>query len=82
MSATTPEPDKARFDIGFDAQDPELMLIQVPIAAYAANKEDGMALFIGKMREAESIGSKIIREKRLKAAKGGLVKPGAPLTVQ
>ena len=69
-----PEPDPKKFNIGFDSQDPEAMFIVVPVGEMARDKENGMALFIGKMREAEAVGSKCIKEKRMREAQGGIIK--------
>lgn len=56
-------PDKDTFSIGVDAQDPEMMMISIPVGKYASMGEDGLDMFYGKMRRAEAVGAKIIREK-------------------
>lgn len=73
-----PEPSKTEFDIGFDAQDPEVMLISVPVGEFSRDMKNGMAMFYGKMREAEAVGGKIIKEKRMKAKTNGILRmPGS-----
>lgn len=81
MSDLNPEPDKTKFEIGFDAKDPEIMMIQVPIGVWARDMENGVALLHGKLREAEAIGARVLREKRVKQANAGLIKAAPTLGV-
>jgi hypothetical protein len=69
------QPSPEEFAIGFDQTDPNMMMVQIPINRYAEEGDDGMDMFYGKMKRVEAIGAKIIREKRIKKAKGGILSP-------
>lgn len=76
-----PQPTMTEFDIGFLAgSDEEVMLIHVPVGEYSRDAKNGIAMFYGKMREAEAIGCKVIKERRIKAqmANGIIRHPALP----
>lgn len=64
-----------KFEIGFDARPPRVMVVSIPIAKYAEDIEDGMAMLHGKMREAEAKASKILMDLRILKKQSGIVQP-------
>ena len=73
---------KDKCEIGFDGNPPEIMIITLPIKVWAKDTEDGMAMFYGKLREAQAVGAKTINIMRQKKAISGVVGAnGKPMMV-
>jgi len=62
--------------IGFNEEGPLVMVITLPLDAYMRDKANGMALFYGKLKEAEAIGARRLLEARAKHFAGGIVRTG------
>jgi len=76
------EEAELKFQIGFDKENPDVMVIQIPIKKYAEDREDGMAMFYGKMREAEAMGGRVMTQIRQKKAMSSVIGPnGKPMLV-
>jgi len=70
-----------KFEIRLDGSPAKTAFVCVPIALYADDQENGMALLHGKMREAQAHLAKLIIEirKRRVAIQPGVILPnGAP----
>lgn len=71
----SPARDKVTF--AYDNDGPEVMIIAIPIEHYAKDRENGMALLYGKIREAQAIASRRLTELRVKTmSTTGILKPG------
>ncbi len=73
------EMDHSKFEIGHigNPTDPDAILVQFPIRAYAEQGADGMDMFYGKCRRLEAIGVALIKnhvQKKRDAIAG--VRPG------
>lgn len=64
-----------KFEVGFDAMPPRVMVVSIPIAKYADDMEDGAAMLHGKMREAEARAAKLLVDLRMSKKKNGIVTP-------
>lgn len=64
------------FRIGYDkADDPDVMIFNVPLKRCADDLEEGSAVLRGKLEEAKQIALKIIAAKRERKKINGLVRP-------
>lgn len=75
MSSEEKEPEEM-FEVGFDADPPRFMVIQIPIAKWADDKDNGAALLYGKLREAQALGAQMMQRLRTRKTNLEVIKPG------
>ena len=67
--------NKEDSEIGIYGDPPEVLVLTLPIAKYADNERDGMALVFGKIREAQAEAMRIMIQIRQKKKGNGVIKP-------
>lgn len=74
------ELDITKFDIGMvgERDNPTMMMVAIPIKAYADQGAEGLDMFYGKMKRVEAVGSSLIREQFARRQKSKLLTPISP----
>lgn len=67
--------DRDKFGFGFDKNPPSAMVINLPLAKWAADEENGAALLFGKVREVEAKAFQVFRSLQDRNRKIGVLKP-------
>lgn len=75
------ELDITKFDIGMvgERDNPTMMMVAIPIKAYADQGAEGLDMFYGKMKRVEAVGSSLIREHFAKKQRLKLITPSNEL---
>ena len=68
------EPSRDKAGVAFDNDGPLVMIVTLPLDAYAKDPENGSALLRGKLEEAKAIALAQLQKIRAKDAQGGLIK--------
>ena len=71
------EPSRDKAGVAFDNDGPLVMIVTLPLDAYAKDPENGSALLRGKLEEAKVVAMGHLQNIRAKDAKGGLIKTAA-----
>lgn len=66
---------REKFDVGFDANPPTVMLISIPLAKLVDDDENGKAILIGKLEGLKQRALSMINMLRERKRAGGLIKP-------